>query len=80
LQIFGGDAVEAAEPLLKPAAISIDVLDVQYFLVHMFTFAGDDEFIFDAFNLGEGDQRFSCASARAPSDVAVHAQQRIVLR
>ena len=90
-QIFGGDAVEAVEPLLgecisphsmqlrsrvssdirmvalfvKAPAISIDVLDVQHLLVHMLTLAGDVELIFDAFGLGEGDQRL----------VAIHAQQ-----
>ena len=61
-QIFGGDAVEAVEPLLEAPAISIDVLDVQHLLVHMLTLAGDDELIFDAFGLGEGDQRLVAIS------------------
>jgi hypothetical protein len=38
--------------------------------VHVLAFAGDDEFIFDALSLGEGDQRL----------VPIHAKQRLVLR
>ena len=66
---FGCGAVEEVKLLLEPAAIGVDVLDGQHALVHMFALAGDDEFVFDAPGVSEGDQRL----------VPIHAKQRIPL-